>query len=77
MLSCNHSLVNSDGYAYEATNAVLQRLCEHAGFKTIVATTIPSNEKSARLLTKLNFSFDKRIDLENSVVNFYKIIIQA
>ena len=34
-------------------------------FKTILATTLSTNKKSIKLLTKLGFQFEKEIALEN------------
>ena len=50
------------GYAFEAAGQVLsivKRLPAHA---TVLATTIPTNSSSIKLLTKLGFSFEKEIE---------------
>ncbi|MBO0938328.1 GNAT family N-acetyltransferase [Fibrella sp. HMF5335] len=45
------------GYAYEATRAVLLQL----GQQPLLATTVPDNVNSMKLLAKLGFKFDKEI----------------
>jgi RimJ/RimL family protein N-acetyltransferase len=64
---------NSNGYAYEATNAVMNFLIESTGLKTILATTIPENTNSIKLIEKLGLSYyqSKRDDKKD--LNIYSI----
>lgn len=52
---------NGNGYAYEAAKAVLLMVSNHTAYYPVLATTIPENEKSIRLLTKLGLHFEKEI----------------
>ncbi|MEO7047351.1 MAG: GNAT family N-acetyltransferase [Ferruginibacter sp.] len=60
------------GYAYEAAKAVLDMLSELPEFKTILATTLFSNQNSIKLLTKLGFQFEKEIEIENEKLHIYR-----
>lgn len=51
------------GYAYEASEAVLQKIMQTSEHHTVQATTLPENERSIKLLQKLGFRFlEERID---------------
>jgi RimJ/RimL family protein N-acetyltransferase len=51
------------GYAYEASEAVLHRMMQDPKHHTVQATTLPSNQASINLLGKLGFQFqEERID---------------
>jgi [ribosomal protein S5]-alanine N-acetyltransferase len=54
------------GYAMEAATRVLEE-CKRAGHQTILATALPSNESSIRLLTKLGFTHER--DMMNNDVS--------
>ena len=54
---------NGYGYAYEAAKEVLSIVSKYPEYSTILATTIPSNEKSIRLLTKLGLRFEKELEV--------------
>lgn len=53
----------AQGYAYESAAAVLAHGQSAFGLKRIVAITSPDNDRSARLLEKLGFTFEKVIRL--------------
>ena len=55
----------AQGYAYESASAILVYGRSVFGLKRIVAITSPDNERSARLLEKLGFAFEKLIQLPN------------
>lgn len=61
------------GYAYEATNAVLNDVASDSIASTILAVTIPENIDSIRLLEKLGLHFDKEIELDDEKLRIYKI----
>jgi len=52
------------GYAYEAASAVLQAGFTHFDMPRIAAILNPANLASARLLDKLGFRLDKKIQME-------------
>ena len=55
---------SKNGYAYEAVNAVLNQLFQHHDLKHILATTIPENTNSIKLLERLGLIFEKEIEIE-------------
>lgn len=59
------------GYAIEATTAILRKLKQDPKHQTVLATTVPSNENSIKLLTKMGFKFTKEISVENKVLHIY------
>jgi ribosomal-protein-alanine N-acetyltransferase len=60
-----------NGYAYEATNAVLKKLIQRNNLLHILAITIPENTNSIKLLNKLGLVFDKEIEIEKEKVHVY------
>jgi [ribosomal protein S5]-alanine N-acetyltransferase len=52
-----------NGYAYEAAGAILEVLSKYPEYYPVLATTVPQNEKSIRLLAKLGFHFEKEIEV--------------
>jgi RimJ/RimL family protein N-acetyltransferase len=40
-------------------------------FNIVLATTLDSNKKSINLLTKLGFSFEKEIEVDNAKLHIY------
>lgn len=61
------------GYAFEASSAVLNDLLQTGGHSTILATTIPENTSSIQLLVRLGFSFSKEISHEGLVLQLFSI----
>ena len=61
------------GYAYEAAKAVLAHLRQQPNPEPILATTVPKNGQSIKLLEKLGFVFDKEIQIENEQLFVFKI----
>jgi len=55
-----------NGYALEAAAAILQHAREKLNIQRIVAITLESNSRSIGLLTKLGFSFEKKVRLPGS-----------
>jgi RimJ/RimL family protein N-acetyltransferase len=51
------------GYAYEAASAVLAYGKNTLGLERIVAIVSPSNDRSIKLLEKLGFQFEQRVQL--------------
>ncbi|WP_310379081.1 GNAT family N-acetyltransferase [Flavobacterium sp.] len=60
-----------NGYAYEATNIVLEQLKLDKTQQTILATTIPENNKSIQLLEKLGFNFRDKIENNGEILSVY------
>jgi RimJ/RimL family protein N-acetyltransferase len=61
----------NNGYAYEATNAVLHHLIKEHHLKHILATTIPENIRSVKLLKKIGLTFEKEIEISNEKLHVY------
>ncbi|WP_205503085.1 GNAT family N-acetyltransferase [Rufibacter psychrotolerans] len=59
------------GYAQEAAAAVLSTLSSMPGHATILATTLPTNERSMQLLTKLGFRFSQELQVGNDLLRVY------
>jgi ribosomal-protein-alanine N-acetyltransferase len=64
---------NGCGYAYEAAEKVLSLAGKKPEHSIVLATTIPENINSIKLLTKLGMHFEKEIDVENSKLQVYRI----
>jgi ribosomal-protein-alanine N-acetyltransferase len=62
---------SNKGYAYEATNAVLQLVSKLPEHNIVLATAVSSNKSSIKLLTKLGFRFEKVIDVETVKLHIY------
>lgn len=58
------------GYAHEAAEEVLS-IAEKAGYAPVLATTIPHNISSIKLLTKLGLHFKEEINNENLTLSIY------
>ena len=59
------------GYAYEAAKEVLSMVSKTPGYYPVVATTVPQNTKSIKLLTKLGLHFQKEIEVEDEILHVY------
>jgi len=59
------------GYACEATQTFLQDLIAGYADEKLLATTIPENIRSIRLLQKLGFEFDSEINIEGKKLQVY------
>jgi [ribosomal protein S5]-alanine N-acetyltransferase len=59
------------GYAYEATSGILERVLREDKLTHILATTIPENTSSIRLLEKMGLSFEKEIQVEKDTLHVY------
>ena len=62
---------SNKGYAYEATKAVLKNLIETNNLAHILATTIPENLHSIKLLKKLGLSYEKEIEVNKVKLQIY------
>ena len=61
------------GFAYEATIAVLEKLIKVKNLKHILATTIPENENSIKLLNKIGLIFTEEIEIDTSKIQVFGI----
>ena len=61
------------GFAVEATKAVLHDLLNSELHKTILATTLKENDSSIQLLKKLGFTFNNIINNGNDVLQLFTI----
>ena len=60
----------ANGYAYESASAVMAYAKSALGLSRVVAITSPENDRSAKLLEKLGFKFERMITLyENGSEN--------
>jgi RimJ/RimL family protein N-acetyltransferase len=64
---------SKNGYAYEATNAVLHKLIREHNLSHILATTLPGNISSIKLLKKIGLTFEEEIELENERLHVYGV----
>jgi RimJ/RimL family protein N-acetyltransferase len=62
---------NGYGYAYEAAKEILSAVSQTPGYYPVLATTIPQNVNSIKLLTKLGLHFEKEIEVENEKLHIY------
>ena len=60
------------GYAFEATNAVINELSKIAIHSVLMAITVPSNSSSIKLLERLGFRFDKFIPVDGEELASYR-----
>ena len=63
------------GFAYEATMTVLEKLIKDENLLHILATTVPENVSSIKLLEKLGLNFEKEIEIDNTKLSIYGIPI--
>jgi ribosomal-protein-alanine N-acetyltransferase len=59
------------GYAYEAVKEVLSMLSTDPEYTPILATTIPGNVNSIRLLIKLGLHFEKELEVGKEKLHIY------
>lgn len=65
---------HNNGYAYEASKELLHYLEESTDFQTILATTVPQNISSIKLIEKLGLTFYKTdIQEGDKKLNLYKV----
>jgi ribosomal-protein-alanine N-acetyltransferase len=62
---------SGNGYAYEAAHNVLLAVKEDPKYSTVLATTIPENMRSIKLLEKLLLKFDKEIQIGEQTLHIY------
>lgn len=62
---------SGNGYAHEATSVVLKNLIQEQSVTHILATTIPENTSSIKLLKKFGLRFEKEIQVENEKLHVY------
>ncbi len=59
------------GYAWEAANAVLNELIQTHNISHILATTVPENMSSVKLLKKLGLAYEKEIEVDKEKLHVY------
>lgn len=62
-----------NGYAFEASDAVLHDVCSPGKLQTVLATTIPDNSSSIQLLKKLGFAFRNEIKTGTDTLHVYAV----
>lgn len=63
----------SQGYAFEAANTILQAAKNNDPTAKILATLLPTNTSSINLLTRLGFNFEKPMDVDGELLHIYVI----
>jgi [ribosomal protein S5]-alanine N-acetyltransferase len=61
----------NQGYAYEATHAVLLHLVGHNVFSHIAAVTLPDNLSSIKLIERLGLRFEKALEVNKDLLHIY------
>ena len=61
----------NNGYAYEATNTVLKNALHFYNLSHILATTVPENIRSIKLLKKIGLCFNKEIEVSKEKLHVY------
>jgi [ribosomal protein S5]-alanine N-acetyltransferase len=61
----------SHGYAYEATKEILSMVSTNPEYDTVLATTIPNNINSIKLLIKLGLHFEKELEAGDERLHIY------
>jgi ribosomal-protein-alanine N-acetyltransferase len=59
------------GYAFEAAGEVMNMLKGYSLYNPILATTVPHNVQSIKLLTKLGLQFEREIEVEKERLHVY------
>lgn len=62
---------SKQGYAFEASSALLNYLTKDPFYTQLLATTVKQNVSSIRLLEKLGFRFDKEIQVDSQQLFLY------
>lgn len=62
---------SNKGYAFEASILVLDYVLKELKMPAVVATTLPDNSNSIRLLERLGLQYEKRITFENTELLVY------
>jgi RimJ/RimL family protein N-acetyltransferase len=62
---------NGNGYAYEAAQAVLSMVSNLPGYYPVLATTMPQNVHSIKLLNKLGLHFERTIEVDDQELYVY------
>ncbi|MFZ4059269.1 MAG: GNAT family N-acetyltransferase [Ferruginibacter sp.] len=63
------------GYAFEATDYFIRTLKKEKKYNRLEAITIPENQSSIRLLTKLGLKFDRIIEDENESLQLFSMTL--
>jgi [ribosomal protein S5]-alanine N-acetyltransferase len=61
-----------NGYAYEASHALLLMIAKAGKHQSVIGETLASNKKSILLLEKLGLQFEKEIDDDGEKMQVYK-----
>lgn len=62
------------GYALEASKAYLQEVGKSGHYENILAITLPGNEHSIRLITKLGLGYQYPISREDQTLSLFSLI---
>lgn len=59
------------GYAYEAAKEILSMVSTYPEYNRVLATTIPNNISSIKLLVKLGLHFEKELEVGDQKLHIY------
>lgn len=60
-----------NGYAYEAAKEILRIVHADKKYDPVLATTIPGNINSVKLLIKLGFHFERELEVSSQLLHLY------
>ena len=66
---------SKNGYAFEAAKAVVEAERQSGVHTHLLATTLPANQASIKLLLKLGLKFEKEIQVENTTLHVYSVSV--
>ncbi|MTI31539.1 GNAT family N-acetyltransferase [Xanthovirga aplysinae] len=61
------------GYAFEASQAVLESIMENLNLTDVLATTVPENVNSIKLLKRLGLKYQSDLQVDNEKLSVYHI----
>jgi RimJ/RimL family protein N-acetyltransferase len=67
----------NNGYAFEASKEVLTLVSNSDEYTPVLATTVPKNTNSIKLLNKLGLHFEKVMEVEGNVLHIYSSSAKA
>ena len=66
---------NGKGYAYEAVKAILSIISSKPEHSIVLATVLPDNVNSIKLLTKLGLHFNNEIEIDGEELHIYSSVL--
>lgn len=66
----------NQGYAFEASQKVLEMLRQKKSHEVIQAITLPANGQSIKLLERLGFAYESELDIQDEKLLLYTIHLE-